>query len=184
MTCKLLIGFAALFAATPASAAFLDSPVPTNAYITHAGLNWAWANPLPAGNELLAYQGTQGWRLPTAQELTNAPLATQFLFAGGNVPFNGIDPVSQARFQATNANYTGAGACATPYFSGTFRHCDWQDGLGQTFGPWAGMPGAQSFAEQLYVRNAIPEPAAWALMISGFALAGFAMRRRPTLAYA
>jgi hypothetical protein len=176
---------------TPAQAAFLDVPVPANAYITFGGLQWAWANPLPAGDELLAaFQGSQGWRLPTAQELLNAPLASQFLFVGANTPFQGSDPVSGALVQATNAAYDAAqsaGACATPYFSSSFHHCDWQDGLGQPFGPWNGMPGAASFADQLYVRNAgpaVPEPATWAMLLSGFALAGFALRRRPSAAFA
>jgi hypothetical protein len=35
-----------------------------------------------------------------------------------------------------------------------------------------------------YSRNAVPEPAAWALMIAGFGLAGTALRRRPTAALA
>ena len=97
-----------------------------------------------------------------------APLATDFLFPGANVPFNGTDPVSGATFQVTNAVYEAAdsaGACATPYFSTLYSHCDWQDGLGQPEGPWAGMPGAQSFADQLVVRtdpSAVPGPIAGA----------------------
>lgn len=164
-----------------AEAAYLDVPVPTNAYITQGGLDWAWAFPLPAASGLdLSYQSTQGWRLPTVAELAFAPLATAFLFVGANVPLGGVDPVSGARFLATNANLTGAGACATPYFSNSFRHCDWQDGNGQTFGPWAGTQGAFSFADQLVVRAAaaVPAPASLALFGAGLIGLGAISRRR------
>lgn len=172
---------ATVLVSVPAAAA-VNLPIPANAYITMGGLDWAWAIPLPGASfpNALSYQGSQGWRLPTAQELAAAPLATDFLFAGANVPFNGTDPLSGSHFSATNGAYTGAGACAAGYFDTPYTHCDWQDGLGQTYGPWAGMPNAQSFADQLYVRdaNAIPEPATWAMLIVGFGLVGLAARRR------
>jgi hypothetical protein len=72
--------------------------------------------------------------------------------------------VSGAHFSATNPAYiaaASAGACATPYFSVVFQNCDWQDGLGQPFGPWVGLPGAQDFGDQLVVRidsAAVPAP--------------------------
>ena len=139
--------------AVSASAAFLDSPVPANTYITKGGLDWAWALPLPASSGLdLSYQSTQGWRLPTTAELSGAPLAVDFMKAGANVPLGGTDPVSGAMFSSTNANLTGPASCATPYFSGTYHHCDWQDGLGQNK-VWAGMSGAPSYADQLVVRT-------------------------------
>ncbi|MDE2403687.1 MAG: PEP-CTERM sorting domain-containing protein [Sphingomonadales bacterium] len=181
----LLLGAASLLAAVPASAA-INLPVPANAYITFNGLDWAWANPLPGTASDLSFQGSLGWRLPTVAELASAPQATDFLFAGGNVPFGGSDLASGAHFQATNSNYNfaqSAGACATPYFASFYTHCDWQDGNGQTYGPWAGTAGAASFADQLYVRTAsvndgVPEPATWATMILGLGMVGFAMRRR------
>ena len=173
--------------------AIINSPVPASAYITQGGLDWAWAFPLPAANGLdLTYQSTQGWRIPTATELASAPNAVDFLKAGGNVPFNGTDPVSGAVFQATNAAYTAAasaGACATPYFGNGYSHCDWQDGNGQPSQPWAGLPGANSVADQLVVRGtqvvaapvAVPlwGPLGLALASAGVGLAGmFAARRR------
>ena len=178
----------ATFVAVPtAEAAIINLPVPTNTFITQSGLNWAWARPLPAGGTFsLAFQGTQGWRLPTLAELGFAPLATDFIFPGANVPLGGVDPVSNARFQAVNAALNGAAACATPYFDSSFVHCDWQDGLGQPAGPWAGLPGAASFADQLVVRTAaggppaddIPEPGTLTLFGVGLLGLGLVARRR------
>ncbi len=177
---KILLAVAGLAFCTSANAAFLDAPVPANAYISQNGLDWAWANPLPGpGNGFdLSFQGALGWHIPTAQELALAPLATDFLFAGGNVPFNGSDPVSGANFQATNGAYNNDGACATPYFSNNYRHCDWQDGLGQPYGPWAGMAGAPTFGEQLVVRGAAQVPAPGALALLGLGLVGLGVARR------
>lgn len=155
-----LIQHAALGAALTTSLcttafAAINSPVPASAYITQSGLDWAWAYPLPAANGInLTYQSTQGWRLPTATELASAPAATAFLKAGGNVPFNGTDPVSGAEFQARNAAYTGPGACATPYFSDSYLHCDWFNGGGQPGASWA-APGATGAEDQLVVRGAL-----------------------------
>lgn len=182
----LLAATIATGSAATASAQFQVGPVATNAYIVVGGLDWAWANPLPSGSGtfiLSAQQTGFGWRLPTATELLGAPLATAFLFAGANVPFNGTDPISGAVFQATNGAYTGAGACATPWFSATYRHCDWQDGLGQPFGPWNGMPGANSLADQLAVRTdggvgVVPEPATMSLLAMGLVGLVGARRRR------
>lgn len=162
-----------------ASAAYLDSPVPASAYITKGGLDWAWASPVSAtsGSFDLSYQSTQGWRLPTAGELTNAPLATDFMKAGANVPQGGTDPVSGATFNG--ANSTGPAACATPYFSTGYHHCDWSDGLGQYGDHWA-APGESSNYEQLVVRTSaapaaiapVPALGTQALILLSLALAG------------
>lgn len=168
----------AAFAVAPASAA-INLPIPTNAYITVNGLDWAWGAPLPNSyfSDALSYQGTQGWRLPTLAELAFAPVGTDFMFSGANVPLGGSDAASGSSFQATNGALTGAAACAAGYFNTGYSHCDWQDG-GQ---PWAGMNGASSYADQLYVRvstQAVPELATWAMMIVGMGAVGVSMRRR------
>lgn len=177
-TLRKLATLAALLASAGSQAALVNAPVAANAYISFGGLDWAWAYPLPASNGLdLSFQSQFGWRLPTLAELAAAPLATDFMFAGANVPLGGSDPLTLASFSATNASLTGAAACATPYFSNGFRHCDWQDGNGQPFQPWAGSPGAASFADQLVVRAPVPEPASLALVGLALAAAGWARRR-------
>lgn len=174
------------FAAPAHAAAPLNIPLPANAYITFNGLQWAWAIPLPGSRfpNALSYQGTQGWRLPTTAELLNAPNATDFLFPGGNAPFNGTG-ADGATFAFTNAAYAAAqsaGACASAYFNSGYSHCDWGEGNGQPFQPWAGSPGARDSAEQLYVRLAVqggvPEPATWAMLMLGFGAVGWSLRRR------
>ncbi|HKX64965.1 MAG TPA: hypothetical protein VJM78_06610, partial [Rhizomicrobium sp.] len=66
--------------AAPAQAAFINAPVPTNAYITFGSFDWAWANPCApsggCGDIDLSYQSTQGWRLPTLDEVLAGPSAS------------------------------------------------------------------------------------------------------------
>lgn len=151
---RLVTFMLALGGLTSALAAVIDAPVPENAFISKDGLDWAWANPLPGAD--LTYQSQFGWRLPTLEELESAPLATDFMFDGANVPLGGSDPVSGATFQATNAALTGPAACATPYFTpGSYTWCDWINGRGQGDDDWAGVPGAPSYAEQLVVRGSL-----------------------------
>jgi hypothetical protein len=175
------VSVALAFATLPQSAsALVNLPVPRNAYITIAGLDWVWASPCGAygscGDIDLTYQGTQGWRLPTVAEFAFHPTAAQFVFPGANVPAGGSD----AYGNTWEIGSPGADAtCAATYFSPIWSHCDWGDGIA---GNWYD-PSSPNFPytlpETLLVRATdVPEPASWALMIAGFGMVGFAMRRR------
>jgi hypothetical protein len=161
------LAFAALMAGLPVPAlAQINAPVPTANYITFGGFDWAWASPCPPSGGFggttcgfgpildLSYQGTQGWRLPTAAELAAGPSVTDFGTAS-------------------------AFACASAWFVPTYTHCDYGDAAG---GAVFGTPGGDVwYAETWVIRDgsgAVPEPAAWGMLIGGFALAGAAMRRR------
>lgn len=176
---RIATGAALAMGAVTANAAILDAPVPTNAYISYLGLDWAWASPLDQSSVDLSYQAQFGWRLPTVEELANAPTALMFIFDGANVPLGGADPVSGANFQYTSSTLDGAAALAAPYFNSTYYHGDWCNAPGSACGfgevPWNTGNG---FNESLVVRSAVPEAATWVMLIAGFGLVGAAARRR------
>lgn len=188
--CGKLFAFAVLVLAGPvAQASLVNAPVPSNAFISFGGLDWAWASPVAAdgsfgsGGVDLSFQGAFGWRLPTAAEILAAPPATAFLFPGANVPFGGTDPVSGAVFSFTSASLNGDAALAAPYFNNTFFHGDWGNAPGSAGGnvvPWWGQPGAPSFAESLVVRDQapVPEPTTCAMFLMGFVGLGLRHCRR------
>lgn len=177
----LLAASALALAAGGADAALYDNPVASNAYITMGGLDWAWASAAEYSVFAidLSYQSQFGWRLPTAAELLNAPVAQDFLFSGGNVPYNGTDPLSGSYFAYRDASYTGDGACAAAYFSNA-TNCDWGNAPGTLNDPqpWQGQAGAPGYAEGLVVRgiSPVPIPAAGFLLVG--ALGGLAAVRR------
>lgn len=162
----------AMLSITSVQAANVETPLPDNTYISKNGLDWVWAYPYNNGhaNFDLAYQSQFGWRIPTAQELAQAPSATDFIFVGANVPLGGTDPLSGASFQVANAALDGAAACATPYFSnGTWNHCDWGDGNNDL---WWGLPDVPSYSEQLLVRGALQEDSVPSMTTLGLVLMG------------
>ncbi len=141
-----------------ANAALVEEALPDNTYITHNGLDWAWANPQPASLETstftLDFQEQFGWRLPTTEELAQAPTPFDFVFDGANVPLGGTDPNTGAIFEPSNDQLTGDAACATPFFDTAITACQWDDMVtadGTVF-PWAGQDDADDFSEQLVVR--------------------------------
>ncbi len=161
------IALAAFVAGMPYPAlAQINAPVPVANYITFGGLDWAWASPCPPSGSAggttcgsgaavdFTYQGTQGWRLPTAAELAAGPAVTDF---GTAVAF----------------------ACASAWFTSAYTHCDYGDAAG---GAVFGAPGGGNWYDETWVirggAGGIPEPAAWGMLIGGFALAGAAMRHR------
>ena len=132
-------------------------PVPQSAYISRDGLDWAWAAPVPAplAGLDLARTAPEGWHLPSDAELASAPAPRDFVFPGANVPLDGEDRASGARFLMPGPGLEGAAACAAPWF-GAWRHCDWVDGEGVFGQAWAGREGQSRFSEQLMVRDSRP----------------------------
>ena len=179
--------------ASPFPAIPIQSAVPSNAYITFGGLDWAWASPVAADGSFgdggidLSFQGPLGWRLPSTHELAFGPSALDFVFQDANVPFSSnLDPVSGASFHA-NSLLDGDAACAAPYFNADYRHCDWGNGVGSGGDPdfiipeeawWDELnPDKVNFAETLVVRDPrVPEPTTMALLGAG--LSAMIARRR------
>lgn len=190
--------------ASIAHAAIVNAPVPTSAYITVGGFDWAWAFPISPDGAFgqgsaspqyridLSYQSQFGWRLPSAAELLLAPDAVDFLFAGANVRLGtDLDPTTGAFFEfsgVTGNRPNQDGACATPYFSTFYRECDWYNGRGLTSADWwnpdksyGSGPGRQlASTDTLVIRassivSAVPEPAS--LPLTGLSLAMLAAVR-------
>lgn len=157
----------------PASAA-INTPVPSANYISFGSNDWAWASPCPpagsaqaascgSGPQLdLSYQGTQGWRLPTAAELAAGPSVADF-------------------------GTPSAFVCASAWFNSFYTHCDYDDAQG---GAIFGSTGGGNWYDETWVLrssnwSAVPESATWAMMIVGFGLVGgVARRRRASTAFA
>lgn len=181
------------FSYQSAVAALVDIPLPDGAFIANysgSGLDVAWAGPCAiaspsCGVADLSFQGPLGWRLASAAEaafLGANLLASDFVFAGANVPLGG--------FSANGANFAfgspgGAAACASPFFSNQYKHCDWGNapgsgGVGTV--PWSfGQAGESVIAEGILVRNAgvaVSEPASLAVLGLGLLALGGIRRFR------
>lgn len=151
----------ALGASSPAFAV-LNVPVPVENYITVGGNDWAWASPcVPSGQSCgqpnsidFSYQATQGWRLPTAAELLAGPAVSDF---------------------GTPGNFK----CASAWFNTVYSHCDYSDAVsGYVYVDASSPEHSETWVIRSAVSGAVPEPAAWAMMIGGLGLVGATMRRR------
>ena len=193
---RLFLTSAVAIAIASPAAAIINAPLPTNAYVTFGGLDWAWASPCdPSGPNScgpidLSYQSTQGWRVATAADFASGMNYTKFQFSGANVPAGGggfeggegpasSDPFSGATFAGRNPVAT---ACATPWFSTRYQHCDYDDGVAGNVWNMPGTQGQGNCCHETWVvrgtGGAVPEPASWAMLIAGFGLVGAAQRRR------
>ena len=191
LACLIVTG---ILTSPSALSALVEAPLPSNTYITMNGFDWAWGASCVSKNASDcdtiddSYQQALGWSIAQASDMPLAPTALDFLFAGANVPFGGVDPVSGAAFEYTNSVYTdaaSAGACASSYFTlGDGNNtCDWSNGSGQgqnTSG-WYNENGESNFfADVLYVREAVvPVPAAvWLFSTALITVVGFKRRNR------
>lgn len=100
-------------------------------------------------------------------QLFSFNFASAFAATGGTTYFLGIHAGAPGNFNrdeiywvSTAYNATAAGV----------------ESSGGTFDNWSG-----NGTEHAFYLNAVPEPASWAMMITGFGLVGAAMRRRTTL---
>jgi hypothetical protein len=161
-----------------ASAALIDAPVPSNAYVTIGNYDVAWVSPVDEGYYLdLSYQSQFGWQVMTAAVFNQLGLsAFSFVKVGGNVDYftgNNYDEVSGATLAYLVGQLPGGDvAIAVPYFSTQYYHADWGDG---NAGLWNFTGDTFGFETLAYRQVPVPG-AVWLL---GTGLAGLvAVRRR------
>jgi len=165
-----------------ASAALIDAPVPSNAYITVGGYDVAWVSPTDesSGEIDFSYQSQFGWQLMTGALFNQLGIsASSFVKAGANVDYvtgNNYDEVSGAFLGAVYGTPpNGDVAIAVPYFSTQWYHADWGDAQAGNY--WWFQNDSYYNETLAYRVSAIPVPAA--VWLFGTGLAGLmAVRRR------
>ena len=170
--------------------AVTDTPLPTNAFITFNGYDWAWASPCApsAATDFcaayptdLSYQGTLGWGLPTEAEI-NAAVAA----AGGLTGWANLFVFSGA-YKSVGGKGFQDFACAATFFT-NLTNCDYTDvtSIGDIYnytGP--GAYGPDSYQETFALRQtAVPLPAALPFFASGLGGLGLLRWRRKRKAVA
>jgi hypothetical protein len=199
----LLIGASAMFAASGANAAMIapGSSIDFTGYLTATGgSNLATATGLdflqgaggaasPGVTGVIPNYGTGAGSFAgfscstgacgTIADLTNfregaQSIANFFTLSGGtNASPISFDLSSIDRIGSLGANILGFSA------SGTLRYAGY-DATPGTFLFTTQGTRTTSFSASAFTTAAVPEPATWALMILGFGVVGYSMRRRRT----
>jgi hypothetical protein len=154
-----------------ATAGPITSDLPSSAYITVNGLDWAWASPVAStdwgGNTLQEPGFHSGWRYATEAELANRPSAYDFLIDSSH---------SDPNYGGYLANVRNAAA----YWNSTFTHIDFGDGVN---GYVRSTPDGSSY-ESWYVRDSlaatpVPEPTSFVVFcLTAVTGAGYYYLRR------
>jgi hypothetical protein len=157
-----------------AAIAIPDSEVIIN--LNNTGLDWVYAGPIapnefgPGNIEPASYRAAEGWRIATAAEWALRPTWTDFVRPGFAAPAPSCGFTDHSSYRFTSEYWSD------------YAHVDLCDAASDRFtdgvnGVVSGVP------ETIYVRTsaaagAVPEPAAWAMMLGGFGLLGGVARRR------
>lgn len=156
----LLAAVSAAALSTPAHAGPILTDLPNSTYITVGNLDWTWASPVSSAtyftyNVLSAPTLHAGWRFATVEEFEDRPNASAFRRHDGTVINSAV------------------------YWNSSFDYVDYTDGVAGYLSRV--LQDTIDYRDIWYVRDAIsavPEPAAWALMIGGFGVVGAGMRQR------
>ena len=120
----------------------------------------------PVTNVYIAFDSWNGANVTFSAPFTIISQAPQVASYWGSGTFNTF---------GGNTGFTGSGETAGVLeFAGTFTSLSFTDSVDEN---WHGLTvGVDGLAS-----NAVPEPATWALMLLGFGMVGYAMRKRGTV---